>query len=213
MRTKKRRRKQTEKGAPVESIDGGSLPFISFQPRPSRFSPRHFFFFPTPPPLPFPNKTAIGRVCEKCAFYCRLQKREKKRKRTRGRSKENSTQPHHDPPPPPPPKKKKRRRQVCRLRLLRASRHPRPHLRRVQLREPVRTLRRLRRARSGGRLLLPGVHPAREGREEVFLPFFFFSFFERVFSFCFLCSPNFFSLTHKKRSKQNSGTAAQKSSI
>ena len=212
MRTKKRRRKQTEKGAPVESIDGGSLPFISFQPRPSRFSPRHFFFFPTPPPLPFPNKTAIGRVCEKCAFYCRLQKREKKRKRTRGRSKENSTQPHHD-PPQPPPKKKKRRRQVCRLRLLRASRHPRPHLRRVQLREPVRTLRRLRRARSGGRLLLPGVHPAREGREEVFLPFFFFSFFERVFSFCFLCSPNFFSLTHKKRSKQNSGTAAQKSSI
>ena len=46
-----------------------------------------------------------------------------------------------------------------------------------------------------------------------FPPFFFFFFFERVFSFCFLCSPNFFSLTHKKRSKQNSGTAAQKSSI
>ena len=211
MRTKKRRSKQTEKGAPVESIDGGSLPFISFQPRPSRFSPRHFFFFPPPPPSPFQTKqpsAASARNVRSIAGY----KKERKRERELGRGVRRTALSLIMTPPNPPPKKN-RRRQVCRLRLLRASRHPRPHLRRVQLREPVRTLRRLRRARSGGRLLLPGVHPAREGREEVFSPFFFFSFFERVFSFCFLCSPNFFSLTHKKRSKQNSGMAAQKSSI
>jgi hypothetical protein len=56
-----------------------------------------------------------------------------------------------------------RRRQVRGLRLLRQPAHPRPRLRRVQLRQLRGPVRRLWEPRRHGRLLLPRVRPAGEG--------------------------------------------------
>mgnify|MGYP006950442009 CR=1 FL=1 len=141
----------------------------------------------SPPPHKHTHfqKTAIGRVCEKCELIDCL---ESAKKREKERVREEEEEQHSSSPSlkkkTPNLKKKNRRRQVRRLRLVRAPRHARPHLRRVQLRQPVRPLRRLWGLRRGGRLLLPGVHSAGEGREEekffsfkFFFPIFFFRFF------------------------------------
>ena len=157
-------------GKSIKAVDRSwfrSTAALSLSSRPRPRPPR----LTLPPPrhanTPTSKKTAIGRVCEKCELV-NQQKKEKERV--------TEEEQQYSPSDPSIPKKKNpnlRRRQVRRLRLVRAPRYARPHLRRVQLRQPVRSLRRLWGLWRGGRLLLPGVHAAGEGREE-----------EEVFFFC-----------------------------